>query len=70
MGQLNLVRLLKDLDVAQGSCSQEHNLLRTDSGSLQPTAAQWADKFRTFMLLSAIAPRDLQGLAELHFFEF
>lgn len=41
----------------QGTHSQEHRLLGADSESLQPTAAQQADKFRTFMLLSAIAPR-------------
>lgn len=67
VGGLYLLGLLKDM--AQGTCSQEHSLLGTDSGSLQPTAAQRADKFRTFMLLSATAPRDLQGLAELQFFE-
>lgn len=60
------MELLKDLDMAQGTRSQERSLLGTDSGSLQPAAPQWVDKFRTFMLLSATAPRDLQGLAELH----
>lgn len=69
VGGLYLLGLLKDLDMAWGTCSQEHSLLGTDSGSLQPTAAQRADKFRAFMLLSATAPRDLQGLAELQFLE-
>lgn len=51
VGGLYLLGLLKDLDMAWGTCSQEHSLLGTDSGSLQPTAAQRADKFRAFMLL-------------------
>lgn len=69
LGGLYMVGLLKDLDMAQENRSQEHSLLGTDSGSLQPITAQCTDKSRTFILLSATAPRGLQKLAELHFLE-
>lgn len=56
---LYLVRLLNVLDTAQGTHSQEHSLLGTGLGSLQPMPAQPADEFRTFVFLSAAGPRDL-----------